>query len=183
MAGEKKTTLRGCIKKSKGPWIVHRTNKYGETVSRYRFPTEKERQKNKQRESRRRSVAQKIFAGLKEHGGYKLPKHADTNDLLKALCEEAGWHVEEDGTIYRKNIVLESTMSAVAGSMIDQSSFQVIEDGLWKDEDYCTCNNHGNYVPPAAASGILLSARQSHECHDLNLVLSLSVSNCLTPHV
>lgn len=102
MAGEKKTTMRGCIKKSKGPWIVHRTTKDGEMVTKYRFPTENERQKNKQRERRRRAVAKKIFAGLKEEGGYKLPKHADTNDLLKALCEEAGWYVEEDGTIYRK---------------------------------------------------------------------------------
>ena len=47
-------------------------------------------------------MAQKIFAGLKEHGNYNLPKHADSNDLLKALCEEAGWHVDEDGTIYKK---------------------------------------------------------------------------------
>ncbi|XWS43892.1 hypothetical protein CRYUN_Cryun16bG0143600 [Craigia yunnanensis] len=177
MAGEnKKTTLRGCIKKSKGPWIVHRTTKDGGIVTRYRFPTENERQKNKQRESRRRSVVQKIFAGLKEHGGYKLPKHADTNDLLKALCEEAGWHVEEDGTIYRKKSV--STMAVVAGSTVN-SSCQVNEDGQSKDQDYCTCNNHGN-VP---ASGTFLSVGQSHECHDLNLMLSLSVSNSLTRHV
>ncbi|XVE62081.1 hypothetical protein DITRI_Ditri06bG0090700 [Diplodiscus trichospermus] len=159
-AGEKKTTLRGCIKKSKGPWIVHRTTKDGGVVTRYRFPTEKERQKNKQRESRRRSVAQKIFAGLKEHGGYKLPKHTDTNDLLKALCEEAGWHVEEDGTIYKKKSV--SRMGEVAVIAGDES----------KDKDYRTCNyNHGN----VAASGTFVSVGESRESHDLNLRLSLSV--------
>ncbi|XP_039066900.1 BES1/BZR1 homolog protein 2-like [Hibiscus syriacus] len=33
---------------------------------------------------------------------YKLPKHFDNNEVLKALCAEAGWIVEEDGTTYRK---------------------------------------------------------------------------------
>ncbi|KAK6290706.1 hypothetical protein POUND7_002247 [Theobroma cacao] len=167
MAGEKKTTLRGCIKKSKGPWIVHRATKDGGIVTRYRFPTENERQKNKQRERRRRAVAQNIFAGLKEHGNYKLPKHADANDLLKALCQEAGWHVEEDGTIYRKKTV-SSTMAAS------------VENGEAKDQDYCTCNDHGNVLP---ASGTFLSVGQSQECSGINLVLSLSVSNSLTRNV
>ncbi|KAF2288470.1 hypothetical protein GH714_007780 [Hevea brasiliensis] len=95
MADEKTSTIRGCIKSSRGPWIVHRTTKDG-IVTKYRFPSDRERQNNKQRERRRRAVARKIFAGLRQQGNYKLPKHADTNDLLKALCEEAGWHVEED---------------------------------------------------------------------------------------
>lgn len=36
------------------------------------------------------------------YGNYKLPKHCDNNEVLKALCKEAGWIVEEDGTTYRK---------------------------------------------------------------------------------
>ena len=36
------------------------------------------------------------------YGNYKLPKHCDNNEVLKALCKEAGWTVEEDGTTYRK---------------------------------------------------------------------------------
>lgn len=94
--------LKGCIKTSKGPWLVRRATKDGGVVTKYRFPSDKERLNNKQRERRRRSVAHKIFAGLRAHGNYNLPKHADSNDLLKALCEEAGWHVEEDGRIFRK---------------------------------------------------------------------------------
>ncbi|OAY44592.2 hypothetical protein MANES_08G096400v8 [Manihot esculenta] len=100
MADEKTRAMKGCIKSGRGPWIVHRSTKDG-VVTKYRFPSDSERQNNKQRERRRRAVTRKIFAGLRKHGNYKLPKHADTNDLLKALCEEAGWHVEEDGTIYR----------------------------------------------------------------------------------
>lgn len=47
-------------------------------------------------------MAAKIFAGLRMYGNYKLPKHCDNNEVLKALCGEAGWTVEEDGTTYRK---------------------------------------------------------------------------------
>lgn len=102
MGQEKGSGVKGCIKASKGPWVVHRTTRDGGLVTKYRFPTDVERQKNKQRERNRRAVSQKIFAGLRAHGNYHLPKHADSNDLLKALCVEAGWQVEEDGTVYRK---------------------------------------------------------------------------------
>ncbi|KAI5659808.1 hypothetical protein M9H77_28601 [Catharanthus roseus] len=67
-----------------------------------RLPTWKERENNKRRERRRRAIAAKIFAGLRMYGNYKLPKHCDNNEVLKALCNEAGWIVEEDGTTYRK---------------------------------------------------------------------------------
>ena len=66
------------------------------------MPTWRERENNKRRERRRRAIAAKIFAGLRAHGGYKLPKHCDNNEVLKALCREAGWVVEDDGTTYRK---------------------------------------------------------------------------------
>jgi hypothetical protein len=36
------------------------------------------------------------------YGNYKLPKHCDNNEVLKALCNEAGWTVEPDGTTFRK---------------------------------------------------------------------------------
>lgn len=102
MVVEKKMgVLGGCTKITRGPWIVHKTTKNG-VVTKYRFPSEQERENNKQRERKRRAVTNNIFAGLREHGNYMLPKYADNNDLLKALCEEAGWHVEEDGSIYKK---------------------------------------------------------------------------------
>lgn len=66
------------------------------------MPTWKERENNKRRERRRRAIAAKIFAGLRMYGNYKLPKHCDNNEVLKALCDEAGWTVEPDGTTYRK---------------------------------------------------------------------------------
>ncbi|EFJ07517.1 hypothetical protein SELMODRAFT_429765 [Selaginella moellendorffii] len=96
----RKCTVRGCIKPTSGPWKVKRPAGKGGVV--WRNPTERERENNKKRERRRRAVAAKIFAGLRAHGGYALPKHADHNEVLKALCDEAGWHVEEDGTIYKK---------------------------------------------------------------------------------
>ncbi|CAM8906465.1 hypothetical protein QQ045_011358 [Rhodiola kirilowii] len=67
-----------------------------------RLPTWKERENNKRRERRRRAIAAKIYAGLRAQGNFKLPKHCDNNEVLKALCAEAGWVVEEDGTTYRK---------------------------------------------------------------------------------
>ncbi|KAJ9564529.1 hypothetical protein OSB04_000495 [Centaurea solstitialis] len=67
-----------------------------------RLPTWKERENNKRRERRRRAIAAKIYAGLRAQGNFKLPKHCDNNEVLKALCDEAGWVVEEDGTTYRK---------------------------------------------------------------------------------
>lgn len=67
-----------------------------------RLPTWKERENNKRRERRRRAIGAKIYSGLRAQGNYKLPKHCDNNEVLKALCTEAGWVVEEDGTTYRK---------------------------------------------------------------------------------
>ncbi|XP_072964871.1 protein BZR1 homolog 3-like [Typha angustifolia] len=67
-----------------------------------RMPTWRERENNRRRERRRRAIAAKIYAGLRMYGNYKLPKHCDNNEVLKALCAEAGWTVEPDGTTYRK---------------------------------------------------------------------------------
>lgn len=73
-----------------------------EGVSSRRKPSWKERENNRWRERRRRAIAANIYAGLRAHGDYKLPKHCDKNHVLMALCDEAGWTVEPDGTTYRK---------------------------------------------------------------------------------
>ncbi|CAI9777819.1 unnamed protein product [Fraxinus pennsylvanica] len=67
-----------------------------------RKPSWRERENNRRRERRRRAIAAKIYAGLRAQGNYNLPKHCDNNEVLKALCVEAGWIVEPDGTTYRK---------------------------------------------------------------------------------
>ncbi|KAG5542267.1 hypothetical protein RHGRI_021960 [Rhododendron griersonianum] len=67
-----------------------------------RKPSWRERENNRRRERRRRAIAAKIYAGLRAQGDYDLPKHCDNNEVLKALCLEAGWTVESDGTTYRK---------------------------------------------------------------------------------
>uniref|UniRef100_A0A5B6Z022 Protein BZR1 homolog n=1 Tax=Davidia involucrata TaxID=16924 RepID=A0A5B6Z022_DAVIN len=67
-----------------------------------RKPSWRERENNRRRERRRRAIAAKIYAGLRSQGNYNLPKQSDNNEVLKALCTEAGWTVEPDGTTYRK---------------------------------------------------------------------------------
>ncbi|KAE8690190.1 Protein BZR1-like protein 1 [Hibiscus syriacus] len=67
-----------------------------------RLLTWKERENIKRREQRRRAIAANIYSRLRAQGNYKLPKYFDNNEVLKALCAEAGWIVEEDGTTYRK---------------------------------------------------------------------------------
>lgn len=67
-----------------------------------RKPSWRERENNRRRERKRRAVAAKIYNGLRVQGNFNLPRHCDNNEVLKALCSEAGWVVEEDGTTYRK---------------------------------------------------------------------------------
>ena len=67
-----------------------------------RAPSNRERENNKRRERRRRAIAARIFTGLRQFGNYKLPKHCDNNEVLKAVCREAGGDVEEDGTTFKK---------------------------------------------------------------------------------
>ncbi|CAI9088841.1 OLC1v1023285C1 [Oldenlandia corymbosa var. corymbosa] len=81
-----------------------------------RLPTWKERENNKRRERRRRAIAANIFAGLRMFGNYKLPKHCDNNEVLKALCNEAGWTVEPDGTTYRKGCKPVDRLDFLGGS-------------------------------------------------------------------
>ncbi|PKA64464.1 BES1/BZR1 like protein 4 [Apostasia shenzhenica] len=86
-----------------------------------RLPTWKERENNKRRERRRRAIAAKIYAGLRMYGNYKLPKHCDNNEVLKALCNEAGWIVEPDGTTYRKGCKPQDRMEIVGGGSASAS--------------------------------------------------------------
>ncbi|GAB4827163.1 BES1/BZR1 protein 4 [Ancistrocladus abbreviatus] len=94
-----------------------------------RMPTWRERENNKKRERRRRAIAAKIYAGLRMYGNYKLPKHCDNNEVLKALCKEAGWIVEEDGTTYRKGCkpitVDHMDITGCSASVSPCSSYQV----------------------------------------------------------
>jgi brassinosteroid resistant 1/2 len=76
-----------------------------------RKPSWRERENNRRRERRRRAIAAKIYAGLRSQGNYNLPKHCDNNEVLKALCAEAGWTVEEDGTTYRRVQILSLSLS------------------------------------------------------------------------
>uniref|UniRef100_A0A0C9RQH3 TSA: Wollemia nobilis Ref_Wollemi_Transcript_25159_2302 transcribed RNA sequence n=1 Tax=Wollemia nobilis TaxID=56998 RepID=A0A0C9RQH3_9CONI len=87
-----------------------------------RLPTWKERENNKRRERRRRAIAAKIYSGLRMYGNYKLPKHCDNNEVLKALCNEAGWIVEEDGTTYRKGCKPPERMEVAGSTTVSPSS-------------------------------------------------------------
>ncbi|KAK2987307.1 hypothetical protein RJ640_000083 [Escallonia rubra] len=167
MAEESRRVLKGCIKASRGPWLVHKTTKDGGVVTKLRFPSDKERQNNRQRERTRRAVAQKIFAGLRDHGNYQLPKHPDTNDLLMALCREAGWLVEEDGTVHRKKSLLK--MPSLIN--IDDCSIGAPSE----DEEYCECgDNVDSEVVGNPQPGTVTLMEPSHEERDMNLALSLS---------
>jgi len=68
-----KNKVRGCIKSSRGPWVVHRRTNRG-VVTCLRFSTEREWQNNKERERRRREITRRIYAGLRARGNYKLPQ-------------------------------------------------------------------------------------------------------------
>ncbi|KAJ0247789.1 Protein BRASSINAZOLE-RESISTANT 2 [Hirschfeldia incana] len=96
-----------------------------------RKPSWRERENNRRRERRRRAVAAKIYTGLRAQGNYNLPKHCDNNEVLKALCSEAGWVVEEDGTTYRKghkpppgDVAGSSSRATPYSSSYNQSPFE-----------------------------------------------------------
>ncbi|KAJ4703714.1 BES1/BZR1 [Melia azedarach] len=120
-----------------------------------RMPTWKERENNKRRERRRRAIAAKIYAGLRMYGNYKLPKHCDNNEVLKALCNEAGWTVEEDGTTYRKGCKPVERMDIIGGSASASacSSYQ---------QSPCASYN------PSPASSSFPSPRSSHYTANAN---------------
>lgn len=122
---------------TRGPWKVQRTTKDGRLVTKFRYPSETERHNNKERERQRRAVTQKIFAGLRAHGNYKLPKYADTNDVLKAVCKEAGWIVEDDGTVYGR---MNSKNASNEKSRLSSTPIAV------EKNEYCCCENQNGKV-------------------------------------
>ena len=77
-----------------------------------------ERENNRRRERRRRLVTSRIFSGLRAHGNYILPRQCDNNEVLRALCDEAGWVVEPDGTTYRRVHSLGSGRSPCSPSLL-----------------------------------------------------------------
>ncbi|XP_056689267.1 protein BRASSINAZOLE-RESISTANT 1-like [Spinacia oleracea] len=157
---KKSNKARGCIKTSRGPWVVRRNTKKKGVVSSLRFPSERERQNNQEREKRRRLITRRIFAGLRDHGGYKLPKHADNNDLLKALCHEAGWHVEEDGAICKKDAVTRNV------GLNSEILAQVSSDGIASEDQFHFNGSYG-CIQESVGGGTI----------DLTLSLSLPAYN------
>ncbi|KAJ4821845.1 hypothetical protein Tsubulata_046385 [Turnera subulata] len=98
-----------------------------------------------------------------------LPKHSDSNDLLKALCEEAGWHVEEDGTIYRKKFI----------SRMPSLDARSSRNPISLDDDYCNCNNQMSSEKGAFLGGTGSSVQECHGGYVIDLALSLSIpSSC-----
>ncbi|CAO2161288.1 unnamed protein product [Urochloa humidicola] len=107
---------RGCIRSTQGPWTVRRRGRGGGLTTSLRHPTPRERENNRQRERRRRQVAARIYAGLRAHAGYTLPKHADQNDVLRALCAEAGYLVDDDGNVTRLQGVVDGEAGPTCSS-------------------------------------------------------------------
>ncbi|KAL0351899.1 UNVERIFIED_CONTAM: NEDD8-conjugating enzyme Ubc12 [Sesamum calycinum] len=62
---------------------------------------EREGEQQEEREEEESNCCQDLCR-VEGSGNYNLPKHCDNNEVLKALCAEAGWIVEPDGTTYRK---------------------------------------------------------------------------------
>ncbi|KAG0486444.1 hypothetical protein HPP92_008539 [Vanilla planifolia] len=133
-----------------------------------RLPSWKERENNKRRERRRRAIAAKIYAGLRMYGNYKLPKHCDNNEVLKALCDEAGWTVEPDGTTYRKGCkpADRTDIVCVSASASPCSSYQ---------PSPCASYN------PSPTSSFPSPASSAYINNANNLVNSTSDANSLIP--
>ncbi|CAL9758423.1 unnamed protein product [Musa acuminata subsp. burmannicoides] len=118
-----------------------------------RMPTWRERENNRRRERRRRAVAAKIYTGLRMYGNYKLPKHCDNNEVLKALCDEAGWSVEPDGTTYRKGCKPPAEHMDIVGGSNSHSPYSSSQPSP------CTSYNpspaSSSYASPASSSYIV----------------------------
>ncbi|CAF1911362.1 unnamed protein product [Brassica napus] len=101
------------------------------TAAARRKPSWRERENNRRRERRRRVVAAKIYAGLRAPKFlHNLPKHCDNNEVLKPLCCEAGWVVDEDGTTYRKKFA-QQQKQPFSGSMVPASpTFNLMKPSL-----------------------------------------------------
>lgn len=137
-----------------------------------RLPTWKERENNKRRERRRRAIAAKIFAGLRVYGNYKLPKHCDNNEVLKALCNEAGWIVDEDGTTYRKGckpvevVRMERSMGGSASGSPCSSSYQPSPNG-----SYNFISPTSSSIPSSSTSSLNYASNNNNKIPDPNSLI------------
>ncbi|KAG6497276.1 BES1/BZR1 homolog protein 4-like [Zingiber officinale] len=134
-----------------------------------RMPTWRERENNRRRERRRRAIAAKIYTGLRMHGNYKLPKHCDNNEVLKALCDEAGWAVEPDGTTYRKGCKPPVDRMDMAGGSTSASPYSSNQPS--------PC---ASYNPSPASSSFASPASSSYVANTNNLTIGAS-ANSLIP--
>ncbi|XP_071730094.1 BES1/BZR1 homolog protein 4-like [Rutidosis leptorrhynchoides] len=114
-----------------------------------RMPTWKERENNKRRERRRRAISAKIFGGLRMYGNYKLPKHCDNNEVLKALADEAGWTVESDGTTYRKGCKPLDQRMHIGGSV------SASPGSSYQPSPYASCNQSPPSSSIASPTGLI----------------------------
>ncbi|CAD5194165.1 unnamed protein product [Musa acuminata subsp. malaccensis] len=121
-------------------------------TSRSRMPTWRERENNRRRERRRRAIAAKIYAGLRMYGNYRLPKHCDNNEVLKALCDEAGWIVEPDGTTYRKGCKPPADHMDVVGGSTSPSPYSSNQPSPCAS--YNPSPASSSYASPASSSYI-----------------------------
>ncbi|URD94684.1 BES1 BZR1 [Musa troglodytarum] len=117
-----------------------------------RMPTWRERENNRRRERRRRAVAAKIYAGLRMYGNYRLPKHCDNNEVLKALCDEAGWSVEPDGTTYRKGCKPPAEHMDIVGGSTSHSPYSSNQPSPCAS--YNPSPASSSYASPASSSYI-----------------------------
>ncbi|XP_048567706.1 BES1/BZR1 homolog protein 2-like [Triticum urartu] len=155
---------RGCIRSTRGPWTVRRQARGGAVKTSLRHPTPRERENNRQRERRRRQVATRIYAGLRANAGYALPKHADQNDVLRALCAEAGYLVDDEGNVTRCH---ERSSGAGTGGGASCSS------------GHLQPSSHSHSVATEATAGGIHQALLEPEAepkHKISLELTLSFS-------
>ncbi|OAY84380.1 protein BZR1 homolog 3-like [Ananas comosus] len=132
-----------------------------------RLPTWRERENNRRRERRRRAIAAKIYAGLRAHGNYPLPKHCDNNEVLKALCAEAGWTVHPDGTTYRNGCKPPENADIIGGSASPSpcSSYQP--------------SPRASYNPSPSSSSLASPASSSYIAHSSNFINNISNSSLI----
>ncbi|XP_020270865.1 protein BZR1 homolog 2-like [Asparagus officinalis] len=119
----------------------------------------------------------KIVRGLRMYGNYTAPKHCDNNEVLKALCDEAGLDCGvfrrrvdcgADGTTYRKGCKPTESME-VAGPSISASPCSSYQPSP------CASYN------PSPASSALHSPASSHITNPNNPITSVPDANSLIP--
>ncbi|KAI7744654.1 hypothetical protein M8C21_006435 [Ambrosia artemisiifolia] len=127
-----------------------------------RKPSWRERENNRRRERRRRAIAANIYNGLRAQGNYDLPKHCDNNEVLKALCREAGWVVLPDGTTFRKgckpppsidirNISTNTTPCSSQKSSPTNHQFTFFHDSVPSSLPRLRISNSAPVTPPIAS--------------------------------